>query len=68
MGIRILNGNTRFFVCEVTREDLKERGWSPAVDDSTMTKIATEVSKVITFCDFWTALDHACEKYSIQKL
>lgn len=67
MGVKITNGRTRFFVCEVTREDLESRGYIPDVDDFTMGRIASEMQELITSCDFWTALDSACDKCGVKK-
>ena len=56
----------KFIVAEVTREDLDSQGYSSDVDDATMEKIAFYMGEVITSCDYWSALDYACEKCGIK--
>lgn len=56
----------RFIVAEVTREDLESQGYSSDVDDATMERISYYMSEVITICNYWSALDYACEKCGIK--
>lgn len=58
----------RFIVCEVTREDLESRGYFSDLDDATMRRIADDMGRVITSCDYWSALDYACENCGIAKV
>lgn len=57
----------KFVVCEVTRQDLVNRGYYGVKSDGTMRLIAREMSELITTCDFWTALDIVCERLGIPK-
>lgn len=57
-----------FIVCEVTREDLEQQGYTSDLSDEVMQRIASEMCGVITSCDYWSALDYACEKCGIEKV
>ena len=58
----------RFIIhIELSKEDLESRGYY-GVDDTTMRLLTDEIGKTIFTCDFWTALELACEKYKVKKI
>ena len=60
---------SRFIIhIELSHEDLQSRGYCPNVDNATMKLLVDEIGKSIFTCDFWTALDLACEKYKVKKI
>lgn len=57
-----------FIVCEVTREDLEQQGYASDLSDEVMRRVASLMRKVITSCNYWDALDYACEECGIEKV